>query len=89
MVVQDDETKHLFYDFVRLGWDLTDELPAAQNGTPQYQWSKAPVRGHGAGYNWEETMFWIGLRIQHSALCEELWTNYLDLQWKTENLLNV
>ena len=91
LVVQSNETKHSFYEFVRRAWDLKDDRLSieydAANSPNGYVWSTPPVRGHDGGYSWNETMLWISMAIGHRALGEEMWTNLSD-EWKSRNIIN-
>lgn len=82
LVVKNRETKHSFYESVRMGWNLDgDERLSSQlsiqynpekNGK-EYKWMKRPTRGGEEGISWEETMLWIGMVIGHRSLCKYIW----------------
>ena len=89
LVLRTDDTKHRFYEFVRSAWDLEkDSNLSIHYESTEYQWDKSPVRGHDAKYSWNETMFWISLKIHHRDLGEFVWSE-TDEDWKSTNLLNV
>lgn len=94
-MLQSNDTKKLYLDLVRDGWDLKQDDNMlieykADNNSEAYLWKTkpGPVCGHSEGYSWEETMLWISLRIEHNVLAEELW-NEMREDWKMENVLNV
>ena len=89
LVLRTVDTKHEFYKFVSNAWDLEkDSNFSIHYESTEYQWDKSPVRGHDAKYSWNETMFWISLKIHHRALGEFIWSE-TDEDWKSKNLLNV
>ena len=91
-MLRSNDTKYLFFDFVRRGWDLLAdeqlEIEYDDSETSEYRWNLTPVRGHIEVFSWEETMLWIAMKIQHRVLAKELWVG-MSKEWKIENILNV
>ncbi len=91
LVVQSAESKHLFYESVRHGWDLKGrnlDIKYDTYSAKPYKWTINPIRERFSGFSWEETMLWIGMKIGYRALCEEVWGS-MSNEDKMANILNV